>query len=60
MAESERFVDWCEEHNIDPDDQDAEMLYNDYVDSMYEVDFDDVDDDSDLREDFYDDYRESV
>jgi hypothetical protein len=51
IAESERFLDWCEEHNIDPDDPDAEMLYQDYIDSSYEDQYDDIDE----RE--FDDYE---
>lgn len=47
MEESERFTDWCEEHNIDPDDPDAETMYMDYIDASYEdyePDYDDPED----------------
>lgn len=33
---ADRFLDWCETHNMDPDDPDAETFYNDYIDSLWE------------------------
>lgn len=49
---SERFTDWCEEHNMDPDHPDAETLYQDYIDAAYDPD--DLDDD-DYEGDYKDD-----
>lgn len=36
IEQSEAFVDWCEEHNIDPDDPNAETLYLNYLDALWE------------------------
>ena len=49
---ADAFIDWCEDHNIDPEHPDAETLYNDYIDSQYEDYEPDYDGDYDDDEHF--------
>lgn len=58
QEESDRFYDWCETHNIDSDDPNAESAYMDWIDSQWEPPEDDWDedpDDFDIERDVYDD-----
>lgn len=35
MEAAEIFMDWCEEHNIEFDDPEAEVMYQDYIEGQY-------------------------
>ena len=55
---ADMFIDWCETHNIEPDDPDAEVLYQDYLDAQWEPPDDNYDyypDDFDTER-YIDDY----
>ena len=50
---AERFENWCEAHNIEPENPDAETMYMDWVDAQWEEpDYDEFDEYE--RDDFYD------
>lgn len=36
MDETERYADWCEAHEVDPDDPEAENAYDDWISDLYE------------------------
>lgn len=36
MEESERFYDWCEENEFDPDDEESENSYQEWMEVQYE------------------------
>lgn len=37
MEESDKFVDWCDAHDWDPDDPNADEAYGNWVESEYEA-----------------------
>jgi len=36
MEEADRFFDFCEDHDLDPDDPDSMTIYSDYLESQYD------------------------
>ena len=36
IEESDRYYEWCEEHDMDPDDEDAVTAYNLYLEDSYD------------------------
>lgn len=42
--EADAFCDWCDENNLDPDHEQSEIEYSEYLDSLYD-DYDPLDDD---------------
>jgi hypothetical protein len=42
--ESDRYYDWCELHDADPDTPEAQAAYEDFIDSLFEPPEPDEDD----------------
>lgn len=36
MEEGEKFMDWCEENDFDPENLEAETAYQDWIEGQYE------------------------
>ena len=36
MEEADRYLGFCEDHDLDPDDPDSEVIYNDYIDAQWD------------------------
>jgi len=36
MEEADRFFEFCEDHDLDPDDPDSQVIYSDYLESQYD------------------------
>lgn len=54
IDEADRYFEWCEEHDFDPDDPDSENAYHEFISQLWEepdwYDYDDQEpDDWDLE-----------
>lgn len=54
MDESDRYYDWCEENDLDPDSPEAELAYEDAWAS--EWDYDDHAEDDDLLDEWIEEW----
>lgn len=36
MEETDRFIDWCDENELDPEDDEVEASYQEWIEAQYE------------------------